>query len=151
MKKRFFLIFFLLLFLPLMGVETTPRISDREIVERLTRLEERQTSIEKRIEALRSEMIARFESVDKRFESVDKRFESVDKRFDSMEKRFDLIQWMFGIFITVSLVILGFVVKMQWQLQKKMVAVERNLETQKDEINFFKSLVEKLITPKGAP
>jgi len=132
----------------LMGVEVSPKISDREIVERLARLEERQKALEKRIEDLRSEMIARFEGVDERFEAVDKRFDAVDKRFDSIEKRFDIFHWMFGIFITVSIVILGFVVRVQWQMQKRMVFVEKSLETQRDEISFLKSLIEKLITLK---
>ncbi len=141
----------------LKGVEVSPRISDREIVERLTRLEEGQKALEKRIDDLnrriddlRSEMLSRFEAVDKRFEAVDKRFEAVDKRFDSMEKRFDILQWMFGIFITVSVVILGFVVRVQWQLQKRMVVVEKSLETQRDELSFLKSLIEKLITQRSS-
>jgi len=132
----------------LMGVEVSPKISEREIVERLARLEERQKALEKRIEDLRSEMIARFEGVDERFEAVDKRFDAVDKRFDSIEKRFDIFHWMFGIFITVSIVILGFVVRVKWQMQKRMVFVEKSLETQRDEISFLKSLIEKLITLK---
>jgi len=141
----------------LMGVEVSPKISDREIVERLARLEERQKALEKRIEDLRSEMIARFEgvderfeAVDKRFDAVDKRFDAVDKRFDSIEKRFDIFHWMFGIFITVSIVILGFVVRVQWQMQKRMVFVEKSLETQRDEISFLKSLIEKLITQRSS-
>ena len=59
------------------GVEVAPRIMDREIVERLTRLEEGQ-------KAILREMDKRFESMDRRFESMDKRFESMDKRFDQL-------------------------------------------------------------------
>lgn len=120
----------------LMGVEVAPRITDREIVERLAKLEEGQKSLEKRIDDLRSEM--------------NSRFEAVDKRFDSIEKRFDLLQWMFGIFITVSIVILGFVVRMQWQMQKRQISLEKSLETQKDEMAFLKNLIEKLLPPRGA-
>lgn len=58
--------------------ETAPRISDTEIVERLTRLEEGQ-------KAILRELDKRFEAVDKRFEAVDKRFESIDKRFESVD------------------------------------------------------------------
>ena len=64
------------------GVEVAPRITDREIVERLTRLEEGQ-------KAILREMDKRFESMDRRFESMDRQFESMDKRFESMDKRFD--------------------------------------------------------------
>ncbi len=52
------------------GVEVAPRITDREIVERLTRLEEGQKAI--------------LREMDKRFESMDRRFESMDKRFDQL-------------------------------------------------------------------
>jgi hypothetical protein len=52
------------------GYETAPRISDREIVERLTKLEEGQKAI--------------LREIDNRFESMDKRFESIGKRFDQL-------------------------------------------------------------------
>ena len=91
--------------------EVAPRISDREIVERLTRLEEGHKNIDKRFDDLRSEM---------------------NSRFSEMNSRFDTLQWMFGLFITVSLVILGFVLRMQWQMQKRQTAMETSLETQKD-------------------
>lgn len=151
-----------------LAVEVAPRISDREIVERLSRLEEGQKRLESRIDDLRSEMISRFDAVDKRFESVDKRFESVDKRFDAVDKRFDaidkrfddlradmnsrfdLITWIFGIFVTVSLVMLGFVIRMQWQMQRRQTQMETSLETQKDEMAFLKRLIEKLLPPSGA-
>lgn len=40
-----------------------PRISDRGIVERLTKLEEGQKSLNKRIDDLHSEMNSRFEAI----------------------------------------------------------------------------------------
>jgi hypothetical protein len=52
------------------AVEVAPRISDREIVERLTRLEEGQKAI--------------LREMDNRFELIDNRFESIDKRFDQL-------------------------------------------------------------------
>lgn len=102
----------------------------------------------------------RFEAVDKRFDAVDKRFDAVDKRFDdlrsemnakfaSVDKRFDILQWMFGLFITISIVILGFVLRMLWLMQKKQTIVESTLEKQKEELAFIRTLIEKLIPPKG--
>jgi hypothetical protein len=110
------------------ALETAPRISDREIVERLTRLEEGQKSLEKRFDDLRSEINIRFEAVD---------------------KRFDTLQWMFGLFITIALVILGFVLRMQWQMYRRQTRMETILETHRDEIAFLKGLIEKLLPPKG--
>ena len=157
---------------PCLAVEVAPRISDREIVERLSRLEEGQKRLESRVDDLRSEMIARFEAVDKRFESIDKRFEAVDKRFEAVDKRFEavdkrfdavdkrfddlradmnsrfaIITWMMGLFISLVLAMLGFVIRMQWQMQKRQTRMETSLETQKDEISFLKSLIEKLLPP----
>jgi len=111
------------------AVEKAPRISDREIVERLARLEEGQKNIEKRFDDLRSEMNSRFEAVD---------------------KRFDTLEWMLGLFITITLVILGFVLRMQWQMHRRQTQVETTLEMHKDDLAFLKGLIEKLLPPKGA-
>ena len=71
--KRIILVLFLILWgtpAIVSGIEVAPRITDKEIIERLTRLEEGQKSI------LR-EMDKRFEAIDKRFEAIDKRFETI--------------------------------------------------------------------------
>ena len=113
----------------LLAVERAPRVSDREIVERLTRLEEGQ-------------------------KHFDKRFDGVDKRFDDlrseMNSRFNILQWMLGLFITIALVILGFVLRMQWQMQRRQTRIETSLETYKDELAFIKGLIDKLLPPKSA-
>ena len=124
MKKTILIITVLItvLIIPsfLLAIERAPRISDREIVERLTRLEEGQKNLEKRFDDLRSEM----------------------------NSRFNTLQWMLGLFITIALVILGFVLRMQWQMQRRQTRVETTLETHKDEIAFLKGLIEKLLPPK---
>ena len=91
------------------AVEKAPRITDREIVERLTRLEEGQKALNKRFDDLRAEM---------------------NGRFQAMDKRFDTLQRMFGVFITISLVILGFVLRMQWQMQRRQTVLEATLNAQ---------------------
>ena len=134
-----FMIAVLIIPSPLFAIETAPRISDREIVERLTRLEEGQKTIEmrfddvnRRIDDLRSEMNGRFN----------------DLRSE-MNSRFNTLQWMLGLFITIALVILGFVLRMQWQMNRRQTQMETTLETHKDEIAFLKGLIEKLLPPKG--
>ena len=123
----------------LFAIETAPRISDREIIEGLAdirgdikeiranilRLQEGQKS-------LRSEMNSRFN----------------DLRSD-MNSRFNTLQWMLGLFITIALVILGFVLRMQWQMQRRQTRIETSLEAYKDELAFIKGLIEKLFPPKG--
>lgn len=63
---------------PCSAVEIAERISDREIVERLTRLEEGHKSLNNR-----------FDDVNKRFDDVNKRFDDVNKRIDDVNKRID--------------------------------------------------------------
>lgn len=117
------LLLVLLVILPLAvsAVETAPRINDMEIIERLTRLEEGQKHLEKRMDDLRAEM----------------------------NSRFNTLEWMFGIFITISLVILSFVLRMQWQMQKRMTTVETTLGAHSGELSFLKNLIEKLLPPRG--
>jgi len=121
------------------AVEKAPRITDREIVERLTRLEEGQKALNKRFGDLRAEMNGRFD---------DLRSE-MNGRFQAMDKRFDTLQWMFGLFIAISLVILGFVLRMQWQMQRRQTDLEATLNAHKNELAFLKSLIEKFLPPKG--
>jgi len=143
MKKRTIVITFMIAVLiipgPLFAIETAPRISDREIVERLTRLEEGQKNLENRFDDLRSEMNGRFDDVNSRIN---------DLRFE-MNSRFNTLQWMLGLFITIALVILGFVLRMQWQMQRRQTRIETSLEAYKDELAFIKGLIDKLLPPKG--
>jgi len=119
----------------LIAVETAPRISDREIVEGLARLEEGQKNIE-----------MRFDDVNRRFDGINRR---IDDLRSEMNSRFDTMQWMFGLFITITLVILGFVLRMQWQMHRRQTRMETTLETHKDDLAFLKALIEKLLPPKG--
>jgi len=76
---------------------------EREIIERLVRLEEGQKAIvremnvrfeavDQRFQALEKRLEARFEAIDERFKAIDERFEAVDKRFESIEKHFELLE-----------------------------------------------------------
>lgn len=103
-RKSFvlYLIILLLISIPSIsfGVEAAPRISDKEIIERLTRIEEGQKAI--------------LRELDKRFEAVDRRFEAVDRRFEDINNRFDqLIQVFIGIiaaFAAIVAVTIGFAI-----------------------------------------
>lgn len=61
----------------------------------------------------------------------------------------ELIEWMLGFFTGVALFLLGIAGWMFWNQQKKMTQIETSLETQKDELSFLKTLIEKLLPPKG--
>lgn len=113
------------------AVEEATRISDREIIERLTRLEEGQKRLERRIDSLDKGLNNR-----------------IDDLRSEMNSRFNTLQWMFGLFITISLVMLGFMLRMQWQMHRRQTRMETTLETHKDELAFLKGLIEKLLPPK---
>jgi len=80
------------------AVDQAERISDREIIERLTRLEENQKAILQRIEDLEKRFEARFESVDKRFEDINRRFEDIGRQLDRMS----------AIFTALVIAVIGF-------------------------------------------
>ena len=55
---------------PLWAVEAAPTISDREIVERLTRIETRLDSLETRLDAFQADMDSRFEQLSTRISDL---------------------------------------------------------------------------------
>ena len=64
----------------------------RQMVDRLARVEEHLKAHDKR-----------FEDVNKRFDDVNKRFEDVNRRFDDVNKRFATVQWLIGLsFVLLS-------------------------------------------------
>ncbi len=97
------------------GVEPAPRITDREIVERLTKLEEGQKAI--------------LREMDNRFESIDNRFESIDKRFDQLINVLIAIISAFAGIVTVTI---GFAIwdrrTMIRPFETKVRSMERHLE-----------------------
>jgi uncharacterized membrane protein len=133
LKVIILLLLFFALSTPAFSVEVAPRISDREIVERLSRLEEGQESLNKRM--------------DEGYAALNKR---IDDLRSEMNARFDNLSWLMKLFIGITIVILGFVLRMQWQMNRRQAQMEEALETQKDEMNFLKGLIEKLLPPKGA-
>ena len=71
------------------AIETAPHISDREIVERLTRLEIR---VEEGQSSIRAEVKQLREDINKQFDRIDAQFDRIDKQFDR------LVNIMLGIF-----------------------------------------------------
>jgi len=190
MKK--FLMIFIILFLllissfSLFAIEVSPRISDKEIIERLTKLEEGQKELRKevnknfkilntRIDDLDKKLNSRIDDLDKKLNSrindldkklsgrindLDKKLsgrindldKKLNKRIDDlrfeMNNNFKTLQWMLGLFTTLFLVIVGFILRMLWLMQKKQTALDAMLKTQREELSFIKTVIEKLIPPK---
>src|SRR3989338_576534 len=135
MKKFFILLFFsivLLSYSAAFAVEVAPRISDREIIEKLAELKEGQNT-------LRTEIKANTEAIKQLRED----------NAEAIKQLREDIRLMFGTLVTIAVVVLGFMLRMQWQMHKKQAHIETTLETQKDELSFLKSLIEKLLPPRG--
>nr|VFJ45075.1 MAG: hypothetical protein BECKDK2373C_GA0170839_101016 [Candidatus Kentron sp. DK]VFJ52649.1 MAG: hypothetical protein BECKDK2373B_GA0170837_103920 [Candidatus Kentron sp. DK] len=133
-----------------LAVEVAPRISDREIIERLTRLEEGQqsmrrqieqrfSSMEQRMEAMQKQTEQRMEAMQKqteqRFSSVEQRMEAMQKqteqRFLSVEKRMDA-QWNLTLALIMAIIgLVGFVV---WDRKTALKPLERRFGRIADEL-----------------
>ena len=137
------MLFFCLSTLPVYAVDVATRISDVEIIERLTRLEEGQKRLDDSIKTLDINLNKRIDDLNKRMDN------RIDDLRSEMNSRFDTLQWMFGVFITVALLIFGFILRMQWQMHRRQTQMETILGTQRDELAFIKGLIEKLLPPKG--
>jgi len=133
----FFILFFFILVLPvsILAVEVAPRISDREIIEKLAGLEVGQTALNQRITDLRSEMKAgqdalRFE-MNQRFVAVDQRFVAVDQRFEALADQYERIWNLILVVLAGIMGLIGFII---WDrktasqpLEKKIIELEANL------------------------
>lgn len=125
---------------PVLAVEPAPRITDREIVERLTALEAGQKNLEARIDAVERNLSARIDDTNRR----------IDDLRAEMNGRFDTLTWLVGLAFTAILALIGFVIRMQWKLEQRQTRMETTLITQQDELAFLKSLIEKLLPPRTA-
>ncbi len=114
---------------PTQAVEVAPRITDREIVERLTRLEEGQKNLDKRLSDMQAFNEQRFTSIDQRFTSIDQRFTSIDQRFTDMH---NTMLALHGSLIALIIALFGYIAWDRRTMFKPMMArlehIERDLE-----------------------
>jgi len=132
-RKITFILLFSLLFIPVVGFsyQKTMPLTDREIIERLTRLEEGQKALEKEQKMFREEM-------NKRFEGIDKRFEEIDQRITDLVHTANTMMVVFG----------GLVVAMMglvfWDrrtlIEKAKEVTVRHIETESRVIKVLKEL-----------
>jgi hypothetical protein len=82
-------------------------------------------------------------------DSLNKRIDDTNRRIDDTNRRIDDLRstmlWLFGTFISIALLLFGFIIRTLWVLSNRSKGIERAYETQRDEIDFLKALVEKLI------
>jgi len=143
------------------AVEVAPRISDREIIEGLADIrgdiKKLEAEVKGDIKELRAEINAVRAEIKINTEAIkqlrEDNAEAIKQlREDNAEAIKQLredIRWMFGTLVTIAVVVLGFMLRMQWQMHRRQTQMETTLETQKDELSFFKNLIEKLLPPRG--
>ena len=132
------------------AVEVAPRISDREIIEGLADIrgdiKKLEAEVKGDIKELRAEINAVRAEIKINTEAIKQLRED---NAEAIKQLREDIRWMFGTLVTIAVVVLGFMLRMQWQMHRRQTQMETTLETQKDELSFFKNLIEKLLPPRG--
>ncbi len=110
-------VFFCLLFSPpgTLAVEPAPRLTDREIIERLTRLEEGQKTLARQLEASEQHVNQRIDSLEQHVnQRIDSLEQHVNQRIDSLGQEIaklrQLLLWGFGVMFTGMFALTGFVI-----------------------------------------
>ncbi len=98
------------------AVERTVEISDREIVERLTRLEEGQKGLNERIDDLNDNLSKRIDDVN---DNLSKRIDDLN---DNLSKRIDAIQGLMWVLLAGMFALIGFVI---WDRRTAIAPVVR--------------------------
>lgn len=115
-----------------MAVDVAPRISDREIVEKLVNLEAGQEAMNQRFDDLDASVSQRFDSVNQRFDDMNR---SVNQRFDDVNRRIsDLQSTMLALFSSMVALILALFAYIAWDrrtmlkpIADRLDRVEKNL------------------------
>ena len=127
-----------------LSVETAPRITDREIVEKLTRLEEGQKALSQRIDDTNRRLEEGFKALSDRIEEGDKalnlRIDDTNRRIDDTNRRIDELKqdlgqridelrqtllWGFGVLLTGMFALVGFVL---WGRRSALAPAVRQME-----------------------
>ena len=119
------------------SVDVAPRITDREIVERLTRLEEGQKSLAQRIDDTNRRLDDGFKALNQRIDDTNRRLEEgfkslsqhIEDNDNSLNRRIDelraLLLWGFGVLFCGMLALVGFVL---WDRRSALSPAVRQME-----------------------
>jgi len=114
------------------GVTGDITLTDKELLERLTRLEEGQRALSQRFDDLK-------QGTNQRFDDMNRRFDDMNRRFDDMNRRFDqVLFWLELLFGTMILLLAGIFTHgvLLWRRQTRTeTLIEDHLrETEKDRL-----------------
>lgn len=115
---------------PSFSVDVAPRITDREIVEKLARLEEGQKALAQRIDDVNRTLGQRIDDTNRR---MDDGFKALNQRLDDTNRRIDELRetllWTFGVLFTGMLTLVGFVL---WDRRSALAPAVRQMEGLKE-------------------
>jgi len=133
------------------AAEPPPPGTTLQLIERLTRLQEGQKALNQRIDSLEKRIDGRIDGLDKRIDDLRQHMDSrIDDLRQDMLARFNLLTWMLGIYITISVATFGAIGRVLWLQERRLSQVEASLAGIREEVGFLRSLVEKLLPPKGS-
>ncbi len=107
------------------AVEIAPRISDREIIERLTKLEEGQKRLE---ESLGAKIQANTEAIAQFRTDINVQFDRIEKQFDRL---FQLTLGILGAFVAIVAATIGFAL---WDRRTMIRPFESKVKTIEEEL-----------------
>jgi hypothetical protein len=110
---------------PVSAIETAPRISDREIIERLTKLEGGQKHLE---ESLGAKIEANADAITQLRTDINAQFDRIDKQFDRM---FQLALGILGAFAAIVAATIGFAL---WDRRTMIRPFESKVKAIEDEL-----------------
>ena len=119
------------------AVEEAPRLTDREIIERLTRLEAGQQALGQRLETLERHVDRRLDELEQRvslrMDSLEQRIDGLEQRIDGLEQRINSLERLmlsgFGIMFAGMFALVGFVI---WDRRSALAPAVRGLEEMRD-------------------
>ena len=116
-----------------LSVETAPRITDREIVEKLTRLEEGQKALSQRIDDTSRRLEEGQKALGQRIDDTNRRLEegykALGQRIDDTNRRIDELRqtllWGLGVMFAGMFALVGFVI---WDRRSALAPAVRQME-----------------------
>jgi len=118
---------------PAFSVETAPRITDREIIERLTRLEEGQKTVVQRIDDTNRRIDELNKALSQRIDDTNRRIDDTNRRIDELrqdigqrlEELRQTLLWGPGVTFAGMFALIGFVI---WDRRSTLAPTVRQME-----------------------
>ncbi len=130
-----------------LAIEVAPRISDREIVERLTRLEEGQKALNQRITDLQQTMDQRITDTNQRITDMNQRITDLQQ---TMDQRFaDLNQTLLGLFGALIALIIALFGYIAWDRRTMFRPIKERLERIEQELEIKPDRPPRSSTPRA--